>query len=79
MYAVKMQHSVWVAEVINSSLEVENASVSAIVPTGVLPKRFCFRRIWQGKGAHTAASKVLDPSLFFWHFSLLMLQYDPYS
>ncbi|XP_021295540.1 anaphase-promoting complex subunit 1 [Herrania umbratica] len=55
---VKMQHSVWVAEVINSSLEVENASASAIVPAGVLPKRFCFRRIWQGKGAHTAASKV---------------------
>ncbi|XP_022745935.1 anaphase-promoting complex subunit 1-like isoform X2 [Durio zibethinus] len=55
---VKMQHSVWVAEVINSSLEVENASLSATVPAGVLPKCFCFRRIWQGKGAHTAASKV---------------------
>ncbi|PPD81551.1 hypothetical protein GOBAR_DD21537 [Gossypium barbadense] len=58
---VKMQHSVWVAEVINSSLEVENSSLSATVPTGVLLKRFSFRRIWQGKGAHTAASKVLDP------------------
>ncbi|KAK8334553.1 hypothetical protein V6Z11_A10G285900 [Gossypium hirsutum] len=55
---VKMQHSVWVAEVINSSLEVENSSLSATVPTGVLPKRFSFHRIWQGKGAHTAASKV---------------------
>ncbi|XWS56746.1 hypothetical protein CRYUN_Cryun09bG0112000 [Craigia yunnanensis] len=55
---VKMQHSVWVAEVINSSLEVENASLSATIPIGVLPKRFCFRRMWQGKGAHTAASKV---------------------
>ncbi|TYG52021.1 anaphase-promoting complex subunit 1 isoform X1 [Gossypium raimondii] len=55
---VKMQHSVWVAEVINSSLEVENSSLSATVPTGVLLKRFSFRRIWQGKGAHTAASKV---------------------
>ncbi|TYH51969.1 hypothetical protein ES332_D10G318400v1 [Gossypium tomentosum] len=54
----KMQHSVWVAEVINSSLEVENSSLSATVPTGVLLKRFSFRRIWQGKGAHTAASKV---------------------
>ncbi|GMI87289.1 pollen calcium-binding protein 1, EMBRYO DEFECTIVE 2771, anaphase promoting complex 1 [Hibiscus trionum] len=55
---VKMQHSVWVAEVINSSLEVEHASLSATIPAGVLPKRFCFRRIWQGKGAQTAASKV---------------------
>lgn len=67
--AVKMQHSVWVAEVINSSLEVENASLSATVPAGVFPKRFCFRRIWQGKGAHTAASTVLD-SLLFFGFSL---------
>ncbi|OMO50083.1 Anaphase-promoting complex subunit 1 [Corchorus capsularis] len=55
---VKLQHSVWVAEVINSSLEVENASLSATVPAAVLPKRFCFRRIWQWKGAHIAASKV---------------------
>ncbi|XVF84048.1 hypothetical protein PTKIN_Ptkin16aG0543300 [Pterospermum kingtungense] len=55
---VKMQHSVWVAELINSSLEVENASLSASVPAGVLPKRFCFRRIWQGKGVQTAASTV---------------------
>ncbi|XVE52472.1 hypothetical protein DITRI_Ditri02bG0124500 [Diplodiscus trichospermus] len=55
---VKMQHSVWVAEVINSSLEVENASLFATVPVSVLPKRFCFRRIWQGKGAHSATSKV---------------------
>ncbi|GKU92137.1 hypothetical protein SLEP1_g5905 [Rubroshorea leprosula] len=54
----KMQHSVWVVEVINSNLEVENASLSDVVPASVLAKRFSFRRIWQGKGAHTAASKV---------------------
>ncbi|KAJ9683860.1 hypothetical protein PVL29_016384 [Vitis rotundifolia] len=54
----KMQHSVWVAEVINSSLEVSNASLSDIIPAGVLPKQFSFRRIWQGKGAQTAACKV---------------------
>ncbi|RVX03114.1 Anaphase-promoting complex subunit 1 [Vitis vinifera] len=33
----KMQHSVWVAEVINSCLEVSNASLSDVIPAGVLP------------------------------------------
>ncbi|XP_057979662.1 anaphase-promoting complex subunit 1 isoform X2 [Malania oleifera] len=54
----KMQHSVWVVEVVNSNPGVGSASISDIIPVGVLPKRFSFRRIWQGKGAQTAASKV---------------------
>lgn len=53
-----MQHSVWVAEVVNSNLEVSSASLCNIVPAGVLPKQFSFRRVWQGKGSQTAASKV---------------------
>lgn len=53
-----MQHSVWVAEVVNSNLEVENASLTSVVPADVLPKQFSFRRIWQGKGAQAAACKV---------------------
>lgn len=59
LYAGKMQHSVWVAEVINSNLEVANASLTDAAPVGVLDKQFSFRRIWQGKGAQTAACKVL--------------------
>ncbi|KAA8539561.1 hypothetical protein F0562_026253 [Nyssa sinensis] len=54
----KMQHSLWVAEAINSNLEVAHSKLCDVVPAGVLPKQFSFRRIWQGKGAHTAASKV---------------------
>nr|POE46089.1 anaphase-promoting complex subunit 1 [Quercus suber] len=54
----KMQHSVWVAEAVNSNLELANSSSADVVPAGVLPKQFSFRRIWQGKGAQTAASKV---------------------
>ncbi|KAL3521232.1 hypothetical protein ACH5RR_019381, partial [Cinchona calisaya] len=54
----KMQHSVWVAEVINSNLEVVKSGLSDVVPAGVLTKQISFRRIWQGKGSHTAASKV---------------------
>ncbi|CAK7325887.1 unnamed protein product [Dovyalis caffra] len=54
----KMQHSLWVAEIINSNFESENASLSGVVLDGVLDKQFSFRRIWQGKGAQTAASKV---------------------
>lgn len=52
----KMQHSVWVVEVIKSNIELENGSFS--IPAGVLPKQFSFRRIWQVKGAQSAASKV---------------------
>ncbi|KAG8651462.1 hypothetical protein MANES_07G131200v8 [Manihot esculenta] len=54
----KMQHSVWVAEVINSNLEVASASVIDAIPADVLAKQFSFRRIWQGKGAQTAACKI---------------------
>lgn len=65
LFAGKMQHSVWVAEVINSCLEVSNASLSDVIPAGVLPKQFSFRRIWQGKGAQTAACKVPVNLLIF--------------
>lgn len=58
LFAGKMQHTVWVSEVINSNLEVASTSLSDVVPAGVLPKQFSFRRIWQGKGAQTSASKV---------------------
>lgn len=54
----KMQHSLWVAEIINSNFEAENASLSGAALDDVLDKNFSFRRIWQGKGAQTAASKV---------------------
>lgn len=53
-----MQHSLWVAEAIGSNIEVANSKLSDVVPAGVLPKQFSFRKIWQGKGAQTAASKV---------------------
>ncbi|OWM69945.1 hypothetical protein CDL15_Pgr025794 [Punica granatum] len=54
----KMQHSLWVAEIHSSNLEEKASSSSDIIPACVLPKKFLFRRIWQGKVAHTAASKV---------------------
>ncbi|KAG6765462.1 hypothetical protein POTOM_029505 [Populus tomentosa] len=54
----KMQHSLWVAEIINSNFEAKNASLSGAALDDVLDKNFSFRRIWQGKGAQTAASKV---------------------
>lgn len=65
LFAGKMQHSVWVVEVINSNLEVANANLLDLIPSGVIPKRFSFRRIWQGKGVQTAACKVLVYSLDF--------------
>eukprot|EP00257_Ricinus_communis_P020956 XP_015580327.1 anaphase-promoting complex subunit 1 [Ricinus communis] len=54
----KLQHSVWVVEVINSNLEDANASSIDEIPTGVVAKQFSLRRIWQGKGAQAAACKV---------------------
>lgn len=54
----RMQHSVWVAETSNSNHEMASASLLDAVPPGVLAKQFSLRRIWQGKGAHTAACKV---------------------
>lgn len=62
-FAGKMQHSLWVVEAIGSNLEVVNSKLSDVVPAGVLPKQFSFRKIWQGKGSHTAASKVLSLTL----------------
>uniref|UniRef100_A0A2P2JSX6 Anaphase-promoting complex subunit 1 n=4 Tax=Rhizophora mucronata TaxID=61149 RepID=A0A2P2JSX6_RHIMU len=54
----KMQHSVWVAEVINSNLEVAKSHLTNVVPASLSAKQFSFRRIWQGKGARRAALKV---------------------
>ncbi|MCD7447530.1 hypothetical protein HAX54_031559 [Datura stramonium] len=53
----KLQHSLWVVETINSNIEMGNSRFPD-VPVGVLTKQFSFRRIWQGKGSQTAASKV---------------------
>ncbi|XP_075104821.1 anaphase-promoting complex subunit 1-like isoform X3 [Nicotiana tabacum] len=53
----KLQHSLWVVEKINSNIEMGNSRFPD-VPVGVLTKQFSFRRIWQGKGSQTAASKV---------------------
>ncbi|XP_015079876.1 anaphase-promoting complex subunit 1 isoform X2 [Solanum pennellii] len=53
----KLQHSLWVVETINSNIEMGNSRFPD-VPLGVLTKQFSFRRIWQGKGSQTAASKV---------------------
>nr|KYP73070.1 Anaphase-promoting complex subunit 1 [Cajanus cajan] len=55
----KMQHSLWVAEIVNSDIDEEvTTSLSHVDPMSVLPKHLSFRRIWQGKGAQTAACKV---------------------
>ncbi|KAF8397264.1 hypothetical protein HHK36_016174 [Tetracentron sinense] len=54
----KLQHSVWVVEIANSNIEAAISSLSDVLPAGVLSKKFSFRRIWQGKGAQSAASKV---------------------
>ncbi|OVA02727.1 Anaphase-promoting complex subunit 1 [Macleaya cordata] len=54
----KMQHSVWLVEIVSSNPESADASLSEVVPDGVLSKQFSFRRIWQGKGAQFAASEV---------------------
>lgn len=74
VYAGKMQHSVWVAEAVNSNLELANSSSADVVPAGVLPKQFSFRRIWQGKGAQTAASKVSMYLLIFVSFEWIFYQ-----
>ncbi|KAF5181948.1 Anaphase-promoting complex subunit, partial [Thalictrum thalictroides] len=58
----KMQHSLWLIEKSNSTFEFSNANSHEAVPPGVLPKQSSLRRIWQGKGAPSAASKV--PVLF---------------
>lgn len=60
-----MQHSLWVVEVNNSNLEVANPKSSDLIAPGMLTKHF-FRRIWQGKGSQTAASKVPKLIIFAW-------------
>ena len=65
LYAGKLQHSVWVVEIVHSNLEEENANLLDVVPAGVIPRQFSFRRIWQGKGAQTAACKVQVYLLIF--------------
>ncbi|KAJ0235224.1 Anaphase-promoting complex subunit 1 [Hirschfeldia incana] len=54
----KMQHSVWAAELIESSREGSSSCSTGVVPDTVFPRRVSFRRIWQAKGAKKAASKV---------------------
>ncbi|TKY56881.1 Anaphase-promoting complex subunit 1 [Spatholobus suberectus] len=55
----KMQHSLWVAEFVNSNIDEEaTTSLLHVHRMSVLPKHLSFRRIWQGKGAQTAACKV---------------------
>lgn len=54
----KMQHSLWVAEIINSNFDEAAPGLLNVDLMGVLPKHLSFRRIWQGKGAQTAACKV---------------------
>ncbi|OIW16199.1 hypothetical protein TanjilG_18914 [Lupinus angustifolius] len=54
----KMQHSLWVAEIINSNIDESSTGLLNVDPMSVLPKHLSFRRIWQGKGAQAAACKV---------------------
>ncbi|KRH14935.1 hypothetical protein GLYMA_14G058400v4 [Glycine max] len=55
----KMQHSLWVAEIVSSNIDEDPATdLLHIDPMSVLPKHLSFRKIWQGKGAQTAACKV---------------------
>ncbi|KAL1559265.1 anaphase-promoting complex subunit 1-like [Salvia divinorum] len=53
----KMQHTLWVVEVNGSNLQVVNPKSSDLVSPLMSTKHY-FRRIWQGKGSHTPASKV---------------------
>lgn len=54
----KMQHCLWLAQSISPNLEIATSKSSDVAPPGVLLKEFSFRRIWQGKGAQAASSKV---------------------
>lgn len=54
----KMQHCLWFAQSLGSDLEVENPKSSDVAPAGVLLGQFSFHRIWQGKGAQAASSKI---------------------
>ncbi|XP_026414673.1 anaphase-promoting complex subunit 1-like [Papaver somniferum] len=54
----KMQHSLWSIEIVGSNPGSASANSCEVLPDGMLVKQFFFRRIWQGKGAQFAASKV---------------------
>ncbi|XP_021862745.2 anaphase-promoting complex subunit 1 isoform X2 [Spinacia oleracea] len=54
----QMQHSLWVAESMNSCVGDHAVSSSHESHSEVFPCRFSFRRIWQAKGYPTAATKV---------------------
>lgn len=55
----KMQHSLWFVEIINSNIEAASASTTVhAVVADIISKEFLLRRIWQGKCAQSAASKV---------------------
>lgn len=58
IHAGKMQHSLWVVEVTNSSLVDAPSNIPDLSSSRLPPKNFSFHRIWQAKGAHSAASKV---------------------
>lgn len=59
--AGKMQHSVWLVEIINSNFDTASSSKTAdALAAGVLSKDFLLRKIWQGKCPQSAASKVLN-------------------
>ncbi|XP_057804626.1 anaphase-promoting complex subunit 1 isoform X2 [Salvia miltiorrhiza] len=54
----KMQHSLWVVEVNGSNLQVVNPKSCDLISPPLMSAKHFFRRIWQGKGSHTPASKV---------------------
>lgn len=60
-----MQHSLWVAEIFNSNFDEAASGSLNLDPMGVLPKHLSFRRTWQGKGAQTAACKVVQASIIY--------------
>ena len=61
-----MQHSLWVAEIVNSNFdEATSTCLLNVNPMGVLPRHVSFRRIWQGKGAQAAACKVATVTVFW--------------
>ncbi|XP_077233026.1 E3 ubiquitin ligase isoform X2 [Tasmannia lanceolata] len=55
----KMQHSVWLVEIVNPNVDTVFASTTVdAVTTGVLSKQFSLQRIWKEKCSQFAASKV---------------------
>ena len=54
----KMLHSLWIAENASPCPGEERISTTHVLNIANFPRRFSFRRIWQAKGSHMAASKV---------------------